>query len=187
MERGGASGLLRIADYSCVQAFLDDLYIHYLRDRFAPFTYGISWCLEEVDIFDDIHLFLLPWSWLIAPQAGVAADTAWLQQTPLRDCGVRPQTSWRVRTDTSSAPTGLALNDERIFTALKHSPKVESFLRRQGVLKDCPISQVESPYHFRHVVYRRGFFGGAPPPGTAIVQTTKPLAEIPGLEYWLFL
>jgi hypothetical protein len=82
-------------------------------------------------------------------------------------------------------PTGLAVNDERIYRAMRNSPKAEYFLREAGVLTDQSMDQVSADYKFRFVISsHRRFFGEEIKPGTAIVQSQKPLPE-ERIKYWL--
>lgn len=180
-EEGGSAVFMRISDYSCVHEFLDDLYIHYLTERFKPFTYGSSWVLQELT-----HLtsrLLLPWSWLLKRHSSAEIESEWLLRTPLSDCGLAPKTFWCIRTLMESEATGLAINDERIFRAMRRSPKAEYFLRGKGVLEDRLIDEVSSDYRFRFVISRQPFFASESPAGTAMVQTEKNLPE-DLINYW---
>jgi hypothetical protein len=75
------------------------------------------------------------------------------------------------------------VNDERIIQAIR-IPKAEYFLRAEGVLLDQLISEVGSDYRFRCVISGHQFFGKPSPPGTAMVQSDKPLPE-DFIKYWL--
>ena len=87
-EEGGSAVFMRTSDYSCIHAFLDDLYLGYLTDAFKPFTYGSIWILEE-ESSSPRHL-LLPWSWLLKQQSSSEVESEWLHNTPLSDCWLLP-------------------------------------------------------------------------------------------------
>jgi hypothetical protein len=180
---GGSAAFLRISDYSCVQAFLDELYISYVKDRFKPYTYGSSWILKAENSHYS-NLLLVPWSWLVGPRSSSQLESDWLHHTPLNDCGLRPGTSWRILKAMDVKATGLAVHDERIFQAIRSSPKAEHFLRGSGVIADCPIGEVSADYKFRFVIFHRSFFDEESGPGMAIVQTQKALPE-EEIKYWL--
>jgi TIR domain len=181
-EEDGSAVFMRTSDYSSIHAFLDDLYLGYLTDTFKPFTYGLIWILEEYSGFSPCHV-LLPWSWLLKQQSSSEMESQWLHNTPLSDCWLLPRTSWRIRRIAKVKPRGLAVNDERIIQAIR-IPKAEYFLRAEGVLLDQPISEVGSNYRFRCVISGHQFFGKPSPPGTAMVQSDKPLPE-DFIKYWL--
>jgi hypothetical protein len=174
-EEGGNGVFMRTSDYSSIQAFLDDLYLGYLTDRFKPFTYGLDWSLEERSPYSG--QFLLPWSWLLKQRSSTEMESEWLQHTPLRDCGLVPGTSWRLRTTMDPKPRGLAVNDERILQAILSSPKAEYYLRRRGMLFDRPISEAGSDYRFRFVISGKRVFGDEPPPCTVTVQSEVVVPE----------
>ena len=177
-EQGGSAAFIRVSDYSCLQAFLDELYINYLKDRFKPLTYGSSWILEE-DKYA-FGLILVPWSWLISPHSSSRPESQWLQNTPLNDCWLLPGTSWRLRMTMEVKAIGLAINDERIFSAMRRRPKAVYFLRKSGVLMPHQIDKVSADYRFRFVInYRSIFFLGDDDidAGTALVQSQEPVQE----------
>jgi hypothetical protein len=179
---GGNGAFFRISDYSCVQAFLDELYINYISDQFEPFTYGSSWILEQIGEY--CCVFLVPWSWLVRPHASSELENEWLHHTPLSDCGLLPGTRWRLNKTTDVEYTGLAINDERILRALRGSPKAEYFLRREGILDDVTVDQVGPHYRFRFVISPIRFFDRQIKPGMVTVQTQKALTE-ELIGYWL--
>jgi hypothetical protein len=112
-------------------------------------------------------------------------EADWLLKRQPAECGLNAGTSWCLRKPAQVKPTGMAVNDERIYRAMRSSPKAEFFLREHGVLKDVPLDKVGADYRFRYVIsaFRR-FMGRPAKPGTAIVQTRKPLPE-EAIKYWL--
>jgi len=184
-ERHGDRGavFMRVADYSCVHAFLDDLYLNYLVKRFEPFTYGETWVLEESHEFNG--RLLLPWSWVEEPLSSSVIVTEWLHHTPLSACGLIAGTDWQIQIPQKIRAIGFAFNDERIFRAVRTNPKAEYLFRRRGVLENRPIEQVSSDYRFRFVISHRDFFGdGNVARGMAIVQTDNAVPE-EFMHYWL--
>ena len=56
--------------YDCLQSLLDELYMEYLHESFAPLTYGSSWLLEErTERPRSINpkRLAVPWKWLKEP------------------------------------------------------------------------------------------------------------------------
>jgi hypothetical protein len=160
-----------------VHAFLDELYLGYLRDRFKPFTYGSSWILEAVDSLFS-NLLVVPWSWLVGNPS-----TSEINHTLPNDCGLRPGTSWHIRNTIDVKATGLAVHDKRLLRAIQRSPKAEYLLRMKGAIEERPIVEVSQDYQFRFVINNDPGFHEVGL-GMAIVQTEKPLPE-EELEYWL--
>jgi hypothetical protein len=185
-EEGGSAAFIRVSDYSCIRAFLDDLYINYLKDRFEPFTYGSRWVLEEDLSLRYPRLLLVPWPWLTCPHASPQMENHWLYHTPLDECGLRPGTRWVVRMVPDVEPIGLATNDERNFRVMRTNPKAEHLLRLLGVLRCQSMYEASEDYSFRFVISFQSIFGAPILPGTAIVQTQKALPE-DKMDYWLNL
>ena len=181
-EEGGSAVFVRTSDYSSIQALLDDLYLHYLTDRFKPLTYGSIWIMQEESLSYD--RLLVPWSWLLTRQSSSEMEHRWLHQTSLSECGLVPRSSWRIRDTSNIEAMGVAVNDERIWRAMRSSAKATYFFRRHGILLDQPVARVSSDYRFRFVFTGGRFFEGPPLPGTAMVQTDKALEEHV-VEHWL--
>lgn len=79
-----------------LKALLDELYIHYLRERFRPLTYGQDWLLQR-------HLvaypqLVVPLSWFTAKgcEPISSIEPTWAEQMSLKDCGLEPGTSWEI-------------------------------------------------------------------------------------------
>jgi hypothetical protein len=69
-QDGGIAALFNVAKYSCIHAFLDDLYVNYLANRFGPFSYGREWLLQEVHHgHGRYRRILAPWSALLGSKA----------------------------------------------------------------------------------------------------------------------
>ena len=82
--------------YLSLKALLDDIYTHYLRDRFRPLTYGKDWLLQR-------HLRALPQlaapsSWFFAegckPVSSI--EPTWAGRMSLQECGLKAGTSWEI-------------------------------------------------------------------------------------------
>lgn len=181
-EGGGSAVFVRIADYLSIHSLLDDLYLYYLIDQFEPFTYGSIWTLEEKP--DYCARLLVPWSWLLNRQASSEMPSEWLHHTALRDCGLLPASTWRIRKTDELEPRGLAVNDERIWQAIQRSPKAEHFLLGRQILLDQPIAEVSAACRYRFVFSGRRFFGGEPLPGMAMMQSEEALPE-DFIRHWL--
>lgn len=182
-ESGGSAVFVRISDYSSIHSFLDDLYLSYLTDQFEPFTYGSSWTLEEESDYSAARL-LVPWLWLLNRQSIFEMPSEWLHHNVLGDCGLLPATTWHVRKTDELKPRGLAVEDERIWQAIRRSPKAEYFLRHKQILLDQSIAEVGAAYRYRFVFSSHYFLGGKPLPGTAMVQSKKALPE-DFIQHWL--
>jgi hypothetical protein len=177
-QEGGSAAFFRLSDYSCMQAFLDDLYLNYVKERFKPFTYGSSWLLENFSV-GGYRIILAPWSWLVGSRTSIDFESDWLLHTPISECGFRSATtSWSISEVTDVKLTGLAINDERILRAMLENSKAEYLLRRDGILVDMPIDQVVvSGYKFRYVISYMRISSEERKPGSIIVQTQKELPE----------
>jgi hypothetical protein len=182
-EEGGSAAFIRVSDYSCIRAFLDDLYINYLKDRFKPLTYGSNWVLETENWYN--NLLLVPWSWLIDRHTIQMQENHWLHHKPLEKCGLRPGTRWMIRMVTDVVAAGLAINDERILHGVQCNPKIAYSLLIQGILKSQPMEQVSEDYQFRYVVTRLELLFHLES-GAALVQSQKAIPEAE-INYWLTL
>ena len=180
-EEGGSAVFLRTSDYPCMHAFLDELYLNYLTDKYEPFTYGSIWTLVETSCYARL---LVPWSWLLNRESSSEMASEWLHHTALNECGLLPSTFWCIRRMEVLEPRGLAVNDERIWHAMQRSPKAEYLLRHRGILLDLPFAKVSSAYRHRIVFWGYDISGTGHLPGWALVQSEKTLPE-DLLHYWL--
>jgi TIR domain len=77
---GGSVAAFKLAEYHSARAILDDLYVHYLSNRFKPFTYGEEWILAQDVGFGFYSIVLAPWALLTAPP-----NESWSVQTMTRN------------------------------------------------------------------------------------------------------
>ena len=67
-ERGAYAVIMNLLAYASVGELIDDLYVHYLKDRYSPFTYGSIWVLAESSPI--AFELLVDWPWLTCIDKG---------------------------------------------------------------------------------------------------------------------
>jgi TIR domain len=135
---GASAAILKITAYSSLEALLDELYANYLREHYAPLTYGKSWMLVEART-DAFGFVVAPWSWL----TGAPIDRQWVRRHSPAQCHVLPGTRWQV-TAVPGDEYGLALADPRVLGALRATAKSDLAMRRDGYLEFQPVSDVDA-------------------------------------------
>lgn len=184
-EQGGEAAFFRASQYTSLRAFLDELYIAYLRERFQPNRYGTDWVLEEVaELYGRV---LAPWSWLHrSANARPTLSPEWQFKTSLAEAGVRAGSRWTVRDIGAVQAIGFAANDARLYEVIRANLKAEYSLRERRIIAEVPIEQSQTDYRVMFPISCAGSYSGNRS-GKAIVQTGEPISE--GLEqeiaYWL--
>ncbi len=82
--------------YPSLRALLDDLYTHYLRERFRPLTYGKDWLVQRhLRAFPQL---VAPWSWFVAEGCNPISsiEPTWVGRMSLQECGLQAGTSWEI-------------------------------------------------------------------------------------------
>jgi hypothetical protein len=108
-----AALFMKPAAYPSLAHLLDDLYVHYLRERYAPFSYGKDWHLRRE----------------VAGGALVLMD--WREESPeeasavpqLSAFGFGPGSRWEVVDGVPSRTVTLAAHDKHLIAAVVESPK----------------------------------------------------------------
>jgi hypothetical protein len=151
---------------------LDTLYLHYLKDRFAPLTYGQEWVLARSDM-----RAMAPWDWLVDARAGQWSRVSpqWVAQKSLSDLGIAPGARLevvdlgRVSAQTQRCIYGLAADSETLRLAFMANPKVRHVLIRNSVVADTLPGAV-APGTFRYEDIYFGFGWELLPSSGAWVQ-----------------
>jgi hypothetical protein len=174
---GGIGAFFNVAKYTCVHAFLDDLYTNYLRRRFKPFSYGKEWILEEEVVrWSEYRHILAPWSAVVGPTARASErDEDWLLHTSLPDTGLEPGSLWSVTESIPTCIAGVAVKDKRIFRVLQRGGKEAHFLRDDGILTTVPVSDLGDRMPFRYVVGLDQTNASQEP--CLIIQTDRTISE----------
>lgn len=179
-QDGGIAAFFNVAKYTCVHAFLDDLYTNYVRSRFKPFSYGKEWILVERAAhhpWSRYRRILAPWSALAGlRQQASERDEDWLLHTSLPDTGLELGSLWSVTEPVPTCIAGIAVNDKRIFRVLQQGNiKDEHFLRAEKIIMTVPVSDLGDRLPFRYIVE----FDQTTPPQEPylIIQTDHPISE----------
>lgn len=102
--------LMKLSEYPTFLSLLSDLYNHYLREKYPPYSYGRNWVLTKEGEWDT-HLVLLPWSWLLSGQM----DRVWLSGNTPEQCGIYPMSSVTIVDLPNDYITGVAMRQKRLF------------------------------------------------------------------------
>lgn len=185
-DAGGEGVMCKLSEYENVRSLLDELYISYLSDIYAPYAYGREWILTELSSHYTSRI-LAPWSWASCEDyTQYELDIDWSISQSLANAVVLPNSSWNLG-PLPNEVYGVAVNDVRIIEALDASPKAEYFLTQQGVLELVPIGSVNPEEHPEKVLFnrrrRRQYIDNDEDGPFALVQTQ---AEIPEeeLNHW---
>ena len=172
--------------YNTLQAFLDDLYSNYLRERFPPLTYGARWVLEErSETPGGIHpkRLLVPWEWLdwtdLIP---IAERKPYWGRAQLDQYGLLSGSVWMVRepehadrfgNTARAAAFGVAVNNETLLTEILEGPgKQPHPPYRAGFLDWSPSAEVDTSA-YRHLLVVLDGWSGRPFAGRALRETAK--------------
>lgn len=123
---------------------------------------------------------LADWS-LLSPNATPRSLSRAIGKQRLEDAGIVERGSWIVSTIGTFTPVGLAVNDMRIFEALRKNPKALYDLRR-GVLAEVPIGDVDPALPHRVVVWFQYTLGPEPRSDRALAQIAD---GSEALAWWL--
>jgi TIR domain len=149
--------------YGSLQALLDDLYMHYLSERFEPVTYGREWVLLEdwvhPEIFKSEYLphrginpqrLVLPWQWLRNhPATETASLTPRWGHSPLSDHDIFPQSELTVcgllENDFAGQVYGIAVNSRALYREiLIGDGKQPLSVWRAGFVEVAPVEQINA-------------------------------------------
>jgi hypothetical protein len=184
----GRAVFLRTADYRCLNAVLDDLYLGCLQERYRPNTYGTDWILKEKPFWSSCEVLLVPWAWLTNPHMDRHSLSEWLLDTPAAALLPRQGAIWEIRPPGKVRPVGLALKDEQLLKAMQGNPKALSALMPE-VLRECQASEVTEQEYAHRVVIEVHRFGPhhVEPRGQTATVLAQTAAPVPPrlLEYWL--
>jgi hypothetical protein len=131
----GADGIADIQDddaivinpkaYLTLKALLDDLYMHYLRERFSPLTYGKDWLLQR-------HLraypqLAVPWSWFVA-EGCKAITFEWAERVSLQECGLEAGDSWEIAELEKTDKRGTVIKSETICVLCRDKAIIDAVI-----------------------------------------------------------
>lgn len=188
---GQEKGAVFYADgYASLQDLLDDLYVHYLNERFAPVSYGREWVLEENWVHPRVlgpadsprsmrinpRRLLLPWEWLgHQPPSVVVSFAPYWQRSPLSHYGIFAQSVLTVRelSESSGSPDyptlaelvyGIAVNNQLLYREiLMGGGKQPVSALSAGFVEVVPFEDIDASdyeYHALAVDYWGGLFAG---------------------------
>lgn len=116
----GAALFMKPSGYRSLVHLLDDLYVHYLRERYAPFSYGKDWHLRR-EVFGGA---------LVLMDLGEESAGESSAMPQFSSFGFCPGSSWEVVDGVPSSTVTLAAHDKTLIAAMIENPKAaESLLR----------------------------------------------------------
>jgi hypothetical protein len=181
-KEGGAAAFFRLADFPRMQTLLDDLYVNYLSKQFQPFTYATDWVLQEEGSYWD--RVLVPWTW-VTDKRGKSDNfyKHWLKRSP-SDVGVLPNSSLLVNRSSALFAQGLAINDHRLYEAMREHPKATYYFRHARIIESIPVKKYRGTCKHHLVVIPSDEIEWTPEPGHIWIQSKKDVTE-EDLEHFL--
>jgi hypothetical protein len=121
---------IKVNDYSSLQSLLNDLYVHYLKDSYNPYTYGRDWVLGyeiHVDKKLSITRLLVPWNWLLRSdnQPLSHSDPSWAASAP-EAYGLKAnvgEMGWRIIDGLPGPTFGIATNSPDIASIIRNESR----------------------------------------------------------------
>jgi hypothetical protein len=140
--------ILRVSGVDSIRALLDNVYLGFLQDRFAPWTYGSQWVLACEG--RRASRLVIPLDWLITTdKRQYRLDPTWATQTSPRAAGVMPGADWHILDPLllCEDALGLAVNDASLIDRALLSSKVfDMLLQRRHLQRGDPASVKDKRY-----------------------------------------
>jgi hypothetical protein len=181
-QQAAAGVIMKVSSYPSFLSLLDDLYTHYLRERFKPFTYGRDWVLDNAV---GGHVLAVPFSWLKFSDRGqYKFDRKWAMATSLETVGLTPGTHWEVVDAPVGGVKGIVVNDPRVLRAVLTNPKAQDMFFSSGYLEYTTMGAVNpDEYHYAAVAKCQDFYERQSPETVVIKQTARPVDEAE-IQFW---
>lgn len=142
--------VFNLSEYKSFDEILDDLFLHYLYDKVAPFTYGSQWILTGQPFG---MRMLVPINWINKPIAINELSLDWTKMVKLESLGIFPGSRLEISflNYKFERAYGVFTNNKELAQLLNTEPKAIAFIEDEQFERSALMPSEQYSYE---LVYR---------------------------------